>query len=428
MKILNISDNFKKIASNTIYQLISKVITMTITFGLSIYISHNYGSEGYGYFSLLQSLPALFYIIADFGLNAISAREISKNVKKIEDIFSNILFLRLVISILGVILCLILTFTLYQDEKIRYGLALGSLVIISQSLIMTTNLIFQIKLKYDISSITNIVGYLFILISSLYLINNKTDLSFVNFTYILGGLVTLMVNLYIIYTRFIKFSFSFERNYLKYLLIESWPLGLMFLFSQINFRADSILISTLRLPDQFGNNLQALGVYSFPYKIFEVILVIPTFMMNSVYPVLLEKYKEGEEIYHKFFKKTLQTFFGIGVLVTLLTYSGIFLLDYFKVLENNFNGEFSSSLNVLSILVIGLVVFFLSQPLSWVFVIKEKQRYLPIFYFIAAIFNFSINYLLIPIYGYYASSFLTWSSELLILLMLFVTARVKRWI
>ena len=428
MKLLNLSDNFKKIASNTIYQLISKVITMTITFGLSIYISHKYGSEGFGFFSLLQSLPALFYIIADFGLNAISAREISKNVKKIEDIFSNILFLRLIISILGVILCLSLSYYLYTDERIRFGLALGSLVIVSQSLIMTTNLIYQIKLKYDISSLTNVVGYLFILVSSIYLIEFSQDLSIVNFTYIIGGLITLILNLYIIYTRFIKLSFNFERKYLKFLMIESWPLGLMFLFSQINFRSDSILLSTLKLPDGFGTNLQAVGVYSFPYKIFEVVLVIPSFMMNSVYPILLEKYKEGEQVYRKFFNRTLLSFLGVGIFITLLSYLGIYFLERFKILEIYFNGEFSSSVSILSILFMGLFIFFLSQPLSWIFVIKEQQKFLPIYYFVAALFNFSLNYTLIPFYGFYASSFLTWISEFLILIMLYLTARLKRWI
>jgi len=428
MKRLNISDNFKKIASNTLYQLISKVVTMTITFGLSIYISYKYGSEGYGYFSLLQSLPALFYIIADFGLNAISAREISKNEEKIENIFSNIFLLRLIISILGVIACFILSYALYSDENIRFGLALGSLIIISQSLLMTTNLIFQIRLKYDVSSITNILGYIFILIAAVYLINKQVNLAYVNFVYVLGGVISLILNLYFIYSKFINLSFTFERKYLKYMLAESWPLGLMFLFSQINFRADSIMLSVLKLPEGFGSNLQAVGVYSFPYKIFEVILVIPTFMMNSVYPILLEKYREGEEIYKKFFKKTLISFLSVGLIITFLSYVAIYLLDYFKVLEIFFEGEFSSSLPVLSILCVGLAIFFISQPLSWVFVIKEKQKLLPVFYFIAAVFNTSMNYFLIPYYGFYASSFLTWGSELLILLMLFVTAKIKKWI
>lgn len=428
MKTINLSDSFKKIASNTFYQLISKLITMTITFGLSIYISIVYGSEGYGYFTLLQSLPAIFYIVADFGLNAISAREISKKSKNIEDIFANILFLRLVIGILGVILCLILTFVLYDDPSLRFGLALGSLIIISQSLLMSTNMVFQIKLKYDLSSISNVIGYLFILVASLYLIGNSSDLAYVNFMYVLGGLISLIINLNLIYTRFVKVKFTFEKKIIKYLLIESWPLGLMFLFSQINFRADSILLSILSLPERFGTNLQAVGVYSFPYKIFEVILVIPTFMMNSTYPLLLEKYQKSVEEFNDFFKKILSSFTKIGVLLTLLVIILVFLVENFNLISAYFNPEFVGSSQVLLSLSIGLVFFFISQPLAWLFVIKEKQKYLPLFYFVASVLNVSLNFYLIPIYGYFASAYLTWISELIILILLYFTAKLKKWL
>ena len=428
MKRINVSHNLKLIASNTFYQLISKFISMTVTLGLSIFISMKYGSEGYGLFSILQSLPALFYIVADFGLNAISAREIAKDSSKTSEIFENVLFLRLIISIVGVVLCLFASHYLYTDERIRWGLALGSLIIITQSLIMTTNMVFQIKLKYDLSSISNTLGYLFILGISYYLILNKVGIEYINFTYVLGGVVTLIINLYLIYSKFFKFNYRFDRKYLKFLAIESWPLGLMFLFSQINFRADSILLSFLPLPSQFGNNLNAVGVYAFPYKIFEVILVVPTFMMNSAYPLLLEKFNQDSLKFKAFFKKTLNLFLVVGLILTIFTLTFSEFLKKYEIINLYFNSEFQRSPEILSILSIGLIVFFLSQPIAWVYVIYGKQKLLPFVYLIASIFNVSMNYLLIPKYGYIASSYLTWSSELIILLILYFTARIKNWI
>jgi O-antigen/teichoic acid export membrane protein len=428
MKSIKVSQTVKKIASNTFYQLISKVITMTITFGLSIMISINYGSEGYGFFSILQSIPALFYIIAEFGLNAISAREISKKTKEIESVFSNILFLRLIISVLGVIACLILSFALYQDEQLRFGLALASLIIVSQSLIMSTNLIFQIKLKYDLSSLSNVIGYLLILFFSIYFINNSVDLAYINFLYVIGGFITLTINLILIYKRFIRVSFDFDKSYLKYMFAESWPLGLMFLFSQINFRADSILLSTLKIPENFGSNLQAVGVYSFPYKIFEVLLVVPTFMMNSLYPILLDRYQKGEMEFKKFFNKALAMFLSVGLLVTFLGYLGIFIIEKYQIVNTYFNQDFINSPDILRILLLGLVFFFLSQPLAWVFVVKEKQIILPLFYFLAAVLNLFLNFVFIPQFGYFASSYITWLTELIILILLFLTAKIKKWI
>ena len=150
----------RSIASNTIFQLGSKVITMTITFGLTYLISKTYGSYGYGLFTLFQSFPAVFYVISDFGLNAIGAREISKNFKEINKIFNNILAIRVFISMVLIVISIIVSLFLYEDPNLRFGLALGSLIIIAQSLVATSNIIFQIKMRYDLSSITNVISYL----------------------------------------------------------------------------------------------------------------------------------------------------------------------------------------------------------------------------------------------------------------------------
>jgi len=131
----------KSIASNTFFQLISKVITMTITFTLTIIISREYGSYGYGLFTLFQSFPVLFYMIADFGLNAIGTREISKNLKEINKIFNNVLFLRIFLSLFLVLVSIVATLYLYDDVNVRYGLILGALIIVSQTLVSTTNII-----------------------------------------------------------------------------------------------------------------------------------------------------------------------------------------------------------------------------------------------------------------------------------------------
>ena len=58
-----------KVFSNTLFQLIGKVITMSVTIFSTIVITRSFGREGYGWFNIMQTFPALFYIIADFGMN-----------------------------------------------------------------------------------------------------------------------------------------------------------------------------------------------------------------------------------------------------------------------------------------------------------------------------------------------------------------------
>ena len=410
----------KSIASNTFFQLASKVITMTITFALTIIISREYGSYGYGLFTLFQSFPVLFYMVADFGLNAIGTREISRNLKDINKIFNNVLFLRIFLSLILVIVSIIATLVLYEDVNIRYGLILGALIIVSQTLVSTSNIIFQIKLRYDLSSLSNVISYIFLLVCVLLLVENRFDVAILNFIYVLASFLAFIINIYLLKRFDIRIDLNISRSYLKELMIMSWPLGLMFIFSQINFKADSIMLSLLKLPDLGLNNIQTVGVYGLPYKIFEVLLVVPTFIMNSAYPVLLDSYNLNIKKFKNNFIKTVLVMSLIGTLVSLLGY--IFISNFLTLdlIEKIFGSEFSYSKQLLLILISGIFVFFISQPLSWFMVIRDKQKILPLIYAVSAIFNVSLNYYLIPKYSFIASAYLTWISEGVILLLLLI--------
>jgi O-antigen/teichoic acid export membrane protein len=66
----------------------------------------------------------------------------------------------------------------------------------------------------------------------------------------------------------------------------------------------------------------------------------------------------------------------------------------------------------------GMFVFYLTQPISWLIVTLDKQKYLPGIYLVGALFNVTANFILIPKFSFYGSAIITWVSELLILIML----------
>ena len=413
-----LSPGIKLIASNTFYQLLSKFITMSITFALTYLISKNYGAYGYGLFAIFQSFPALFYIISDFGLNAIGALEISKNEKKGSEVLSNILVLRLILSLFLMVICLILAFYLYPNEELRFGIALGSLIIVAQTLVATTNIIYQLKLRYDISALSNVISYIFILLGALYFINNQVSVVFLNFLYVIGTFLAFGLNFYFLKKFDIKIKLKYEGKYLSKLALLSWPLGLMFVFSQINFKADSILLSILPIPNLGLTNIETTGVYALPYKIFEVMLVLPTFLMNSTYPLLLKSMQNGFDKLKNNFKKTVFFMFGIGAASSLVLFVGVWFFLTPDLISLIFDSEFVYSRDILLILFSGIFLFFLTQPLAWFLVIIEKQRYLPFIYGFSAILNVSLNLIFIPQYSFYASSVITLVTEGVILVLL----------
>lgn len=421
--ILNLKSNtFTKVASNTIYQIVGKIISMSITMLAVVIITRAYGREGYGAFSLMQSWPALFFVIIDFGINAIAARELSKDWSKANKYLGSILIIRLLFSF-AIILLLSVGLNLFPYSlELKNGIRLGLFILLTQSLYSTTNIFFQVKLKYDYSTIAYIAGYLIIFILVLLFSRLNIDVMWVNFSYVVGGFITFLLCMYFVKKMGVTPNFSFDKEIWKFLLYSSFPIGIMFLFSQMSFKEDALMLSFLKLPSSYGlNNTESVAVYALPYKVFEVMLVVPTFFMNSVYPILVNHMTEGKEKLKKTFTRIIYFLIGSGIFVGFLGI--VFSSLSMKLLGGK---EFSQSVGVLKILSAGLFIFYLTSPISWLIVTLGYQKYLPWIYLVSFTFNLVFNFIFIPKYSFYAASWITVVSELIVLVLLSIFA-VKCW-
>ncbi len=409
----------KAVAKNTVFQFLGKVVTMAISMAVTATLTRNYGVEGYGIFSLIVGFPALFYIISDFGFNAIATRDLSVKESQINEYLGNIILIRLIISAFLILLAGGILYFFNYPLQVKFGILIGLFTILTTALYSTSNIGFQVKLRYDLSNIANSVGTLIVPIVIALMIFYKTPVFYIGLANVLSGFATVLLCYYMLSKLGIYPKFSYNSKLVSSLVRSSFPIGLMFIFSQINFKADSIMLSVLPLPGELGlSNIQAVGVYGLPYKIFEVALVVPTFFMNSVYPIMVRHLAHSKEKLLRTFKKVMLTLFIAGGLCGLV---GILFSDFaISVLGGS---GFGPSVDVLKILLGFMFIFYLTQPIAWLIVTLGGQKYLPYIYFIASVVNLSLNYILIPRYSFFASANITWISELVILVLLSLTAR-----
>ena len=411
-----------KIAANTLYQLFGKLITVLVTIVVTVSVTRHFGVQGYGEFNVMQAFPALFFIIADFGLNAIVTKALSENWDNAKSYFGNLITLRIVMSLLLIFLAALVLTAFPYSATLKTGIYLSLFLVLVQSLYASTNVIFQSQLKYHYSTAGLAAGSLVVLIFTVVFSYMKLAVMWISFSYVIGGLVTFLINIQFIRKLGLAPSLGFDRRLWISMLSQAWPIGITFVFSQINFKADSLMLSVLNLPLRYGlNNVEAVAIYGLPYKIFEVSLVIPTFFMNSVYPVYVRHLLLGKEKLLSTFWKTLAVLTGSGLLLSLV---GIIFAPYAVSLLGG--DGFIGSTGALRLLLLGLPIFFITQPISWLLVTLGRQKYLPIIYLAAAVFNVSANLYFIPRYSFFASSVITWLSEILILIMLSIFAR-KAW-
>ncbi len=396
----------KGVIRDTLIQLIGRGLSATITLLFTLYLARHLGSFYFGEYTKVIAYITLFYMGIDFGLNPVFLRltngHIASNV-------ATLLKLRMLMAVGLSVLSVLLALTLI-DLHLGFewtslpGVAISSLAIVGYALIMTHQVAFQARLKFWPSVLAQILGNATSLLMVLLVFSQvKTEISQVYwalFATSLGLVVSGGVG-WIWLAKLVQLKQKIDISWKK-LLLQSWPLGATLIANVIYFRIDSLILAASR-----GN--MEVGVYGLAYRFFELILVLPTFIMNSLYPRLLSGSKDGS-----FQSKTtliiLITFFSLGLIVSGVTWWGA---PYVGLIKR----DYVSSVELLRVLAISLPIFFLTSPLMWLYVLRGNQKQLLYIYLVGLVFNVGANLSLVSMYGATASAWITGATEVLVLIL-----------
>ncbi|MBL7150449.1 flippase [Candidatus Microgenomates bacterium] len=443
-----------KIAANTIVQILGKLISSGSTFLITVLLARRFGVTGFGEFVKITTYVSLFYLIVDFGLNAVTLKEVS-NLKlkvkseklqfKVENYFSNLLGLRIVFALVLIFLALAtLVFLPFNPLTLggftplsKLGIIILVPTILTQAIFTSANAVFQKKLRYDLSVIASSVGSLITLALVFLLLKTNSPLLLVVGSYLIGGLVMAGIAFYLskllIPKSFALLKTSTIRggrqvifnpdtsevtkvqNFSHYslklwrgLFLKSLPLGLTLIFNLIYFKADTLILTVFRPTSE-------VGIYGLARSFFEFPLAIPTFFMNAIYPVLIQRTKNKEqrtkeqeiELF-QIIKKAAIFLIISSLLLSVICY---LLSPYLTLIKQ----DFAPSVLVFRILSLYLPVFFLSSLFMWTLIAFGKQKLLVLIYGNAMIINILLNLFFIPRYGFLAAAVILGASELIVL-------------
>jgi O-antigen/teichoic acid export membrane protein len=405
---------WRKIAANTIYQLIGKGVSIVSTIVTVALVTRALGVSQFGEYILITTVPAFLYLIADFGLNAVFLRQVATDNRHVQK-FGSLLILRLGLSFLTFLLALSLAFLAPYALVVKLGIALAATTVFAQGAYTSLNALFQHNLRYDLSVAAGIVSSVFAVLVFAWGFWQRADLTFFVSAWAGTTFVLALLALILSFRLAEKPSFRGDRGFARGLFIAAIPLGLTLIFSQINWMADVFLLRAL-------DSAEAVGIYRLGYKVFENILPIPIFFVNALYPVMLADYKQGVVFLWSRLRKSLQVLLATAVLLTV----GGFLIAPW-IISVLGGVEFSASARVMQILVLSFPIFFVTAPLQWFLITVGKERVLPWIYASAAALNIGLNVAFIPRYSYFASIAATIGSELVILVLLLIQVfRFKR--
>ena len=388
---------------NTGAQVIGKFVGASTTFILSFVIARQFGASGFGDFVKVTTFVSLFFLMADFGLNAVYIQR--TDAQALPSLFG----LRILGSISLMLASVSILAFLPQSAQgytsiVRLGIIVFAPAIIFQALITSANGVFQKNLRYMDAAVSVIAGSV-VSLGILWLVwvsHLEVGGGLLGALALLGGSVTTAVISLWFANRITPLSVTFSITSLGKLFVVAVPLGLTLISNVVYAHADSVVLALTRTSSE-------VGTYGLAYKVFETVLVLPTFFMNAVYPMMLVAYQRRIG-FVTLVRKIAGVLLVSSVLLLLVTW---IFAPYFIYIRS----DFVSSILYLRILAISLPIFFLSSLTMWLLVTFKRQWQLAWLYGSGMVINIGLNIWLVPQFGPQASAWITVLSEALILLV-----------
>lgn len=406
-------EGFKRYFQNTGWLFVGRIGSMVITFLVGVYFARYLGPSQFGLLSYAVSFVGLFAFINSFGIDSILVRELVQNPDKRDELLGSALLLK----VIGTIALALLVGTAAVIAK---GNATTNILI----LIITTSYFFQVFNIIDlffqsqVLSKKMVVAQLLISIvlafTKLILIHLRASLVFFAFIYILEAV--LLAGAFVsIYTAHRLSIFNWKPHFttMTTMLKSSWLLLFSSATAMIYLKIDQVMVGHMI-------NTDAVGIYAVAVKLSEIWYFVPSIILSSLLPAIINAQKAGKQIYEKrlMYLYALLGWLAIGIALLVSLFSN-------QIIDTLFGHVYAPAVSVLRVYVWAGVPIFLGMGLGQ-FLLAEN--YMIINFFLSlfgAITNIILNIFLIPRYGINGAAIATLISYSVIILSIFLFKKTR---
>jgi O-antigen/teichoic acid export membrane protein len=273
---------------NSLFLTISSILEKIFFFIINIIIAHYLSREQFGEYSAALAFGTFFSVFSSMGVGNSSVRAINYYKNEINEVYTNTIILKTILSILTFSVLLGAIFiTGFNKNTIILTLIL-SLVRITNEFLSTLNQIFEAKSKFILSSIYTSLFALLFLGGTYAVIIFKGD--YFDLSYTRLAIITVITAAAFIHTlRFYKLKFDFKK--LKKFTLETIPFSYSVIASSVTSNFSAII-----LPVMHGTIYS--GIFNNAYIFFLSLLFIPGNLSRVLMPYLFQhKYSEDKGLF-----------------------------------------------------------------------------------------------------------------------------------
>lgn len=333
-------------------------------------------------------------------------------MSKAKKYLSNILSLKLILSVLTFILVFIVINLLNYPSETRYIVYLATIFIILQSYLDSFDFIYQAFEKMQYSSFLRSFRIFIRLLLAIIIIWLGYGLVELLYVYIISSLISLFLSGYICIKKFTTFNFRLEKDFALDLLKKSIPFGIAGMFMMIYAKIDITMLSKLAPVSLSGiySNVTpdtVIGWYSAAHNLLDSLTFIPIAFSAALAPIaaraFIDNLSKLKLIYEKSF--TYITYITIPIVIGTIVLAN-------KIINLIYGSEYANGTLALQILIV--MIFFNFQVYTFGLALNSmnKEKITMIAAILAVIVNVGLNFWLIPIYSFIGAAVTTIISEI----------------
>lgn len=377
------------IFKNTFWLASAESVVKVLGLILVIYVARILGPTEYGKFTFAFSFASVLSIISDLGTIDISTRELSRNQeneKKINDFFT----LETVLGIATFIIAFLGSLFITYDFSIRRMIWILTVFAVSNSLFGIVFSFFRARQKMEYEAWIKIIQASFNASAVLLVLFYLPSAENLSYAYLLPNLLILFFTLFCFNFYVRRLSFNVNKNIFK-ILKMSWPLSFGFMIGWTYIYINSVILGYFGL-------ITENGWYSAASRIAIAAVLPMQLILRSFYPALSNFYISSKEK----LQKTWDYFAEILIVLTLPMVAGGILLAQ-RIISSFYGEQFVPSVLALQLLIIATGISFINYPYNVILVVSDHQKNNFKLLAAGAILNVVLDFIFIPIYGFYSA-------------------------
>lgn len=404
----------KRLSTNVFWYGLSEFINSVALFVFSILIAQQFSVEIFGKFNFALLLTGFLGVFIEFGLTTLVAREIALKKERKNAYLILALLLRMAVALISLgLLCFFIFFT-KQDQLTA---EISYLLFIFIAFFHLNNTFFSIFRAFEKNlylALARFISSAFIIIGAVIFFINHKNIIFFSWLYPSGAIIALGTSLLFflkLKTKAPQEKISHPKLF-KFILKELWPFALSSIFVYFYNYSNTILLGLIK-------DKEAVGYYNIAYKIFFTAIIVVNFIYDGVFPIAVSYAYRDKATFKKILEKTFTLIFNFALIFTLTI--NLFAANLLNILFGEKYNQSVVSAKILAFNVITLSLTTLAGHL--VLDVYRKQKLNTAVYFVGAIINIVLNFILISRFSFLGAAVATIITELIIMTLIFTLAR-----